>query len=235
MATESTPGMRFRAFRKHLRLTGTQLAQQLGVSKTAISYWETDRSCLSVTACHLAEQLHQVSAAWLLEGSGSMWLPTPPPALHEAPDLVLRPLLPEVDAFQGDGSVIPPWEHAPCLGIPRGLVQGILRSCGGGVPEDLYFVQVQGHGLEPTLYVGDWALVHTGLAVRGDIVDHSLYLVRPLPQDEPQVRRVAIDPLSKDLLIGVDAQVQIPIRVSVSTADRPAMILGKVCWIGGRR
>jgi len=105
MTRESTPGMRFRAFRTHIRLTGQQLAEQLGVTKTAISYWETGRSSLSAVACHLAEQLHQVSAAWLLEGKGSMWLPIPPPALHEAPDIVLRPLLPEGDAFNADGSV----------------------------------------------------------------------------------------------------------------------------------
>lgn len=235
MTKKPTPGERFRQFRKHLGLSGQALGRQLGVSKTAISYWETNHVALSKPVCNLLEQLHHVSAAWLLDGTGSMWLPTPPPTLPEAPDLVLRPLLPEKDAFRADGSVMTPWEHAPSLGLPCELVARLLDECQGGAPEDLFFIQIHGHELEPTLFPEDWALVHTGLAVRETIVDHSLYLVRLVPGDAPQVRRLAIDPHSLDLLVGVDAQTRVPIRIRVPATDRPAMILGKVCWIGGRR
>ncbi len=89
--------------------------------------------------------------------------------------------------------------------------------------------------MEPSLFKEDWALVHTGLGAREEVEDDRLYLVRILPRDEPAVRRVAIDPTSGDLLIGVDAQGHVPLRVTVSGSNRLAMILGQVCWIGGRR
>ena len=235
MTTKSTPGGRFREFRAHLGLTGQVLAQQLGVTKTAISYWETNRISLSKTACHLAEQLHRISATWLLEGTGPKWLPTPSTALIETSGLVTRPLLTSIDAFLSDGSVKAPSEHAAFMGLPRDVVIALLDSCQGGTPEDLYFVKIQEHDLEPTLFPDDWALVHTGLAVRESILDHSLYLVRLLPEEAPQVRRVAIDPFSHDLLVGVDVQTRIPIRIKVPATELQTMILGKVCWIGGRR
>jgi len=235
MTTLATPGERFRAFRTQLGLSGLAMADPLGVTKSAISYWEAGRVSLSRTACLLAENLYRVSATWLLEGEGPMWLPALPPHLPVAPDLVLRPVLPDTDMFCEDGSVVHPRDNALCLGLPRPLVESVLAGCAGGRLEDLFFVEVRGREMEPTLCHGDWALVHTGLAVRGRIVDHGLYLVRLHPQDNPHPRRIAVEPLSGDVLIGIDAPGQVQLRTTIPMDKLSAIVLGKICWIGGAR
>lgn len=234
MKTNLTPAERFRAFRTQLGLTGQALAEPLGVTKTAISYWESGRVSLSQTACILAEHLYKISSTWLLTGEGPMWLSAPVPTLAAAPDLVLRPLLPK-GSFREDGSVIAPRDGAPCLGLPRPLVDALLAGGEGGTTNDLFFVHVHDREMEPGLSPNDWALVNTALPVRGVIVDHGLYLVRLRSQDEPKVRRVAVDPASGDLLIAVDAPGHVPYRVAVSRDCQPTLVLGRVCWAGCRR
>ena len=235
MTTMTTPGGRFRAFRTQLGLSGQGLADHLGVTKTAVSYWESGRVSLSRTACLLAENLYRVSAAWLLKSEGPMWLPALPPSLPMAPNLVLRPLLPEAEMFGEDGSVIPPRENSLCLGLPRPLVESALAGCAGGTFEDLFFVEVRGREMEPTLYCGDWALVNTGLPVRESIIDHGLYLIQLDTKGNPLARRIAVEPRSGDVLIGIDAPGQVPFRVSVPMGGLSTMVLGKICWIGGAR
>jgi hypothetical protein len=114
-------------------------------------------------------------------------------------------------------------------------IQAVLEACGGGTKEDLFFIRIRGHEMEPILADGDWALVYTGLHARNRIVDHKLYLIRNRPQDTPQVRRVAVEPVSGDLLFGTEAKGLVPIRITVPASDLARTILGKVCWAGGRR
>lgn len=234
MSATDTPGTRFRTFRTQVGLTGQALAERLGVSKTAVSYWESGRVSLSQTACLLAERLFGISVAWLLEGVGPMWQGIPSSDLPGNPDLLLRPLLPE-GAFLPDGSFLPPRDTAPCMGLPRTTVIVLLDALGGGSLDDLYFFRTDENELKPTLYPGDWVLLHTGIEPRQSIENHMLYLVRLRPQDPPKLRRVALDPLSGDILLGVDLPNQVPLRMTVPVESRPTVVLGRVCWIGGRR
>jgi len=234
MAATDTPGTRFRTFRTQVGLTGQALAERLGVSKTAVSYWESGRVSLSQTACLLAEQLFHISSTWLLDGIGPMWLTVPSQSLPGTPELLLRPLLSD-DAFLPDGSFLPPRDTASCLGLPRTTVEVILDALGDGSPEDLFFFRTAENELKPTLFPGDWVLLHTGPYVRKSVENHMLYLVRVPPQDPPQIRRVALDPLSGDLLLGVDLPNHVPLRMAVPVDTRPTVVLGRVCWIGGRR
>ncbi len=204
------------------------------MTKTAVSYWESGRVSLSKTACLLAEHLYGISAVWLLEGRGPMWLPATKPSTPSLPDLVLRPLLPEKDAFAEDGSVIRPRNNSPCLGLTQAMIDSLLAACGSGDAEDLYFIRITDGEMTPILSPGDWALVHTGWSNRSRVSDNALYLVRPPIQGQPHVRRVAVEPLSGDLLIGVDTPGHVPLRISLP-AELPAMLLGKVCWVGGQR
>jgi len=235
MTTLTTPGGRFRAFRTQLGLSGLAMAEPLGVTKSAISYWESGRVSVSRTACLLAQNLYRVSATWLLDGEGPMWLPALPPSLPVAPDLVLRPLLPKSEMFREDGTVVTPRDSALCLGLPRSLIEAALGACNGGTAEDLFFIQVRGHEMAPTLFQGDWALVNTCRSVRESIVDHGLYIVRMHPEEDSLPRRLAMEPCSGDVLIGIDGQGQVPFRVTVAHGDLSTMVLGKICWIGGAR
>lgn len=234
MAATDTPGTRFRTFRTQVGLTGQALAERLGVSKTAVSYWESGRVSLSQTACLLAEQLFNISSTWLLEGIDPMWCTVPSQSLPGTPDLLLRPLLSD-DAFLPDGSFLPPRDTASCLGLPRTTVAVILDVLGGGSSEDLYFFRTAENELKPTLFPGDWVLVHTSTFARQAIENHMLYLVRVRPQDPLQLRRLALDPLSGDLLLGVDLPNHVPLRMILPVDTRPRVVLGRVCWIGGRR
>lgn len=233
MAMTETPGARFRAFRTQAGLTGHALAEQLGVTKTAVSYWESGRVSLSRTACLLAEHLYRISASWLLEGTGPMWADSPVD-LSSDPNLVLRPLLPE-NTFQTDGTLLPPGDLAPSLGLPLKVIQNLMGRLGEDAISDLYFVRAQGHELQPTIQSGDWVLVDTGETRRLEIEPQALYLVRLRPEDRPVLRRVAVDPASGDLLFGADQQGQVPLRTTVPMERRLAVLLGRVCWVGGLR
>lgn len=234
MATTETPGARFRTFRTHAGLTGQALAEQLGVTKTAVSYWESGRVSLSRTACLLAEHLYRISSAWLLAGTGPMWRTGPPADLSSEHNLVLRPLLSD-DAFQADGTLVPPGDLAPCLGLPLEVIQKLLKRLGEGAASELFFVLAHGHELEPTIHSGDWVLIHTGEAPRRMVDPHALYLVRICPEDRSVLRRVAVDPASGDFLISADQPGQVPLRTTVAMERRLAVLLGKVCWVGGIR
>ena len=235
MTVKTTQGERFRAFRTHLGLAGQAVAEPLGVTKTAISYWESGRVSLSRTACLLAERIYRISSSWLLDGEGPMWLPVTIPNLQTAPGVLLRPLLYEVGAFNEAGEVIHPGENALYLGLPRSLLESILASCCGGGVDDLFFTRIRDRLMEPTLLPEDWVLLHTGIQRRLPVEDQALYLVRLRQEDEPLVRRVALEPRSGDYLIGVDTQGQIPLRVTISEKDLASVFLGKVCWLGGQR
>jgi DNA-binding XRE family transcriptional regulator len=234
MTQSATPGERLRTLRKQLGLTGQAFAEAIGVTKSAVSYWEVGRIALQRSSCLAMERAFAVSADWLLEGNGPMWVPPPSGQKHPFPTLVVRPLLDGTDGFDGNGLPIPPPPSAPVLGLPKDLVQEILAAC-GGTEEDLFFVRQPDSEMEPTLKEGDWALVHTGQGARTPVVPQMLYLVRLNPGALPTVRRLALTPISGDLLIGLDHSERIPLRISTLTVNHQEQVLGRVCWVGARK
>jgi len=70
-----TAGKRLREARKRLGLTLRTFAEPLGVSHSAINEWENGTvSNLSVIHTTAIEQIHGISADWLLTGNGEMFV-----------------------------------------------------------------------------------------------------------------------------------------------------------------
>lgn len=256
MAIE-TPAARFKAFRTQLGLTGHALAFRLGVTKTAVSYWESGRVALSPTACLLAEALFRISASWLQTGQEPMWLHHPATGLPDTPDILLIRQVNET-AFLSDGTLLPPRELAPCLGLPRDYFSDLLHHWGIGSEYSFFrgyrrdeftsifqtsdygsafvwFRPTRSEGLEPVLRAEDWVLLYTGSSCRRDIRDHCIYLVRLQNEDRPVLRRLATDPMSGDILLGIDLPGRVPLRMNIPPETRLSVILGLVCWVGGTR
>jgi transcriptional regulator with XRE-family HTH domain len=68
-------GARLRVARKRRKLTGEQLGQRIGVSKSAISQWEKDAALPALENLVALCEVLDVSADYLLRGTDSASIP----------------------------------------------------------------------------------------------------------------------------------------------------------------
>ena len=235
MKDAQTPGARLRAFRTDRSLSGQALAEALGCSKSTISYWESGRTTLPMTACLALETAYGVSAQWLASGEGPVWVVPNSHGKSRKADIDIPFLTPEW-AFDEDGLPVRPHPGAPAIRFQRVLLEEIWK---GGVPakEQLFIWRVQDDAMAPLVPKGSWALIQVGAPTPGTLKDQAIYLFRPGPGETPSLRRVARVPTMgagdlADLMVGVDAPGQIPLRFSESQVFDGNRLLGLVAWVG---
>ena len=231
MGKITTPGGRLRAFRNERGLSGTTLAETLGCTKSTISYWEAGRTTLPWTTCLALEAAHGVSAHWLSAGEGSMWLVPGRRKTRGTKGLHSIPFLEGQLGFRPDGSVQAPHPETPGLGFPPSLLQEISGEPLPG-PEDLYLWRVQDSEMAPLLPEGAWVLLNVAAAASETLTDNAIYLVRLGHAQPPCLRRVAIEPLSGDLLITTDAPRRVPLRIARTVANGEFSVLARAIWAG---
>lgn len=217
MSKLSLPGERLRTLRKSLDLSGQALANALGVTKTAVSYWESGRTELPKVTCLAISQLFGVSADWLFRGEGPQWLDRG----------ATSPLVP-----------VQPWEGAPTeggalpvLGLEPHLVSRLIAESGGGMPEDLRGLQVCDPLMAELLGTDAILVINTSLEARRLVQDHALYVLGGGNQ-HVRIRRLARIPGSQDLLAGTATMNQVPERLEMPEGGVPSLVLGRVCWMG---
>jgi transcriptional regulator with XRE-family HTH domain len=235
MHDAKTPGARLRAFRTDRSLSGQALAEALGCSKSTISYWESGRTNLPMTACLALETAYGVSAQWLASGEGPVWVVPNSHGKSRKTDLDIPFLNPEW-AFDQDGLPVRPHPGAPAIRFPRVLLEEIWKD---GVPEkdQLFLWRVQDDAMAPLIPRGAWALIQAGAPTPSTLKEQGLYLLRLGPKEAPCLRRVARVPSQgnrelADLLIGVDAPGHLPLRFTESQVFDEHRLLAAVVWAG---
>ena len=91
--------------------------------------------------------------------------------------------------------------------------------------------------MAPLIPRGAWALIQAGAPTSGTMKDQGLYLLRLGPKEAPCLRRVARVPSQGDgelvdLMVGVDAPGQIPLRFTESQVFDEHRFLASVVWVG---
>lgn len=235
MHDAQTPGARLRAFRTDRSLSGQALAEALGCSKSTISYWESGRTILPMTACLALETAYGVSAQWLASGEGPVWVVPTSHGKSRKTDIDIPFLSPEW-AFDEDGLPVRPHPRAPAIRFPRVLLEEIWQD---GVPakDQLVLWRVQDDAMAPLVPKGSWALIQVGAPTSATLKDQAIYLFRHGPRETPSLRRVARVPSLgdgelADLMVGVDAPGQIPLRFGESQILDGHRLLGLVVWVG---
>ena len=231
MGKITTPGGRLRAFRSERGLTGTALAETLGCTKSTISYWEAGRTTLPWTACLALEAAHGVSAQWLASGEGPMWLVPGRLKTKVRKSLHSIPFLEGQLGFRPDGSVQAPHSETPGLGFPPSLLLEVAGDPLPG-PEDLYLWRVKDPEMAPLLPEGAWVLLNVAATAREPLTENAIYLVRLGQEQSPCLRRVAIEPLSGDLLVSTDAPRRVPLRIARTVANGEFSVLARAIWAG---
>ncbi len=167
-----TPAERLRQIRMDAGLQQEEFGLRIGVSKAAISRWETGSAELTALAALGVEHVYGINSAWLLTGEG--------PKLVEAQVMPASQevFLPVVLGLPWLGVEVPLRDGAERHVLPRRAAEAILRRCGAGTPADLRLVRVPDDSMRPMLGQGDLVLVNTALELRRKPSPGSVCLVR---------------------------------------------------------
>lgn len=226
-----SPGSRLKALRLDRGMTGLALAEDLGVTKSTISYWEAGRTDLPWSICLALEALYGVSSRWLARGEDPMWLPALKPSHGMATELIQVPFLTPELGFTSSGKALPPHPKSLSVGLPQRLFDEILGRQDSGTG-DLFFWRVEDAEMTPLIPKGSWVLLDVSTDACLPIQDHEVYLLRLSATSAPILRRLACDPLSNDLIAAADAPGRVPLRLEQRCHDSSWTILGKARWVG---
>ena len=223
---KGTPAERLHTLRTELNLTGLQFAEALGITKSAVSYWEAGKADLSRPVALALEHLYGISSEWLTTGEGPKWLPK----LEGIRDWIFRPLLPPTGWLTIEDA-----GHAANLSKPRFPVAkthaALWLKAMGGSEDDLYFWEARNDAMSPAIKPGDLVLLHTGLKVRSQIKDNDVYLW-DRGTGTSELRRMVWEPRTKTLFAGADEPGFVTIPEPVRQSDLPTKVFGRACWIG---
>ena len=86
--------------------------------------------------------------------------------------------------------------------------------------------------MAPLIPLGSWVLLDVSGDARDPIKDHGIYLLRLARSQDPILRRVALDPLSGDLLAASDAPGRVPLRLQPLNKKENWMVLARARWVG---
>lgn len=223
---QKTPGERLRYARRSLGISLEVFGTPLDRSRTAISRWETDGAEITRLEALAIEHVYEISAAWILEGVGSM---AAAPRVGDG-GLIWRPLISGAASCGPGGEINDPGPQAERHPFAPSFLQQLLSDCGDGRPEDLYLVRCEGDSMRPTVFPGDLALVNTAEELRVRPKRDALHLVRPdAHSTDARVKRVRIE--AQDLVMLSDAPNFTPVRVSLEAVPIQSLVLGRVCWL----
>jgi len=194
----------------------TELAPQLGISRSAIYDWTAGRHLPDVERMFRLAAYLKVSLSWLLTGDGSM---------NDREHLIGNYFLPAEALHLGNATRTPP------LAFRRDWLVGLLRS--GADLSDCFLAEVKDDSMEPTLSRDEILLVrsvrHADTAVPITPAD-GLYLFKG-----GIVRRVQWQ-IDGSAVISCDNTKYPfePRKIGRAPERSEDFIIGRVVWCGGR-
>lgn len=224
---------RLKQFRTDAGLRGVDAAEAIGVTKAVWSDWETGKAPIRKPNCLAIQAIYGVSAAWLLDGEGPMWLGAPTGA-QGASDLFLdRPLILGAASCGPGGEIQDPGPQASRYALRRDFASRILKRCGGGHEADLFFLLCRGESMQPTILDKEIVLLNAAMSVRMAPANNGIYLVRRDPQDqEARVKRLRLDEAAHELVLSSDNRAYSSVRLPLDGTPIHHLVLGRVCWVG---
>jgi len=147
------PCQRLREARKTMGLTLEGFGDVMGVSNQAVHTWESGRTPISMKNARSIEVCHGISAKWLLEGKGEMFVkkldiePVKNPIL-----IAFVPLLPS--AGPGTDIANDPDVQRWIPFDPEWFNKRIAIS-----PKHLFLTEIDGDSMVPTLYPNDLVMI----------------------------------------------------------------------------
>jgi DNA-binding XRE family transcriptional regulator len=223
---------KLRLVRAELKLQQEEFGSGLGVSKAAISRWETGAAEITNLAALAIEHVYRVNRTWLLEGVGPIWIENEPPQAGNATFLD-RPLIVGAASCGPGGEINDPGPGASRYALRRDFAARILSRCGGGTEEDLFFLLCRGESMQPTIQDKEIVLVNTAMAIRTQPRNNGIYLVRKSPEaDDTRVKRIRLDADRHQLLLGSDNRLFPQAAVDLDGIPLQQLILGRVVWVG---
>lgn len=225
-----TPGRRLRWARLLLKLSGEEFGERLGMTKAAISSWETERTGVTKVLALAIEHVFGISSRWVMDCEGGPWAERPD--LSGDSSIAGVPLLPGSPTCGSGGEISDPGPNALRIPFRKEFIQELLSECGGGSEADLFVAEVAGESMRPTVLPGDRALINTALELRLRPNRNALYLVRPDPLSaDARIKRVRLE-ADGQLCFLSDAPGFAPVTVQVDGNPIQSLILGRVCWVG---
>lgn len=204
------------------------MANGLGVTKAAISSWETGKNVISQPIALSIEYIFGISSRWILEG-------IPPQFSRQHADQAAgdmsRPLLQGAPSCGPGGEIQDPGPSAKRynfhVDLPFAGGRG-LRS-----HDDLFYARVAGDSMRPTINDGDLVLLDVDLEQRITPRSNGVYLVRRHPADlDTRVKRVRLDEARHQLVLSSDNHSYPPLTVELDDVPLHQLLLGRVLWVG---
>lgn len=230
----NTPASRLKLARHTLNLRQEEMGEPIGVSISAISRYEKDLAEVSLTIALALEHVFGLSASWLLEGKGGMWLPEVGnrPGKGAKADFLDRPIIAGSASCGPGGEIHDPGPAAERFALRRAFANQMLQRSGGGLEQDLFFLRCSGDSMRPTIQDGEITLLNASMAVRTEPRPNGIYLVRRQVGDsETRVKRLRLDAIKRELVLSSDNRAYAPITVDLDGTPIHQLILGRVCWV----
>lgn len=223
---------RLRLIRQALKLQQEEFGTGLGVSKAAISRWETGSAEITRLAALAIEHVYGVNIRWLTEGEGPMWV-TEMPQSDQGGEFLDRPLIVGAASCGPGGEIRDPGPSASRYALRRDFAGRILHRCGGGTEHDLFFLLCRGESMRPTIQDKEIVLVNTAMQIRMQPRNNGIYLVRRSPEaEDTRVKRIRLDADRHQLVLASDNRVFPPATVDLDGIPLQQLILGRVVWVG---
>lgn len=222
----SNPGQRLRLARERLGLTQAHLAEQLRVTRSAVSAWESGLRRLEGPAIVALQAVYGINAQWLLSGHGPQGVD---PALQASANLLHLPLVVGVAAWDSEGVIV--LDRAPRAPWPlteQAAHRVLLESGGGSVGHLLVLTEIP--GAAPGLPGGATHLLNIAEKVRESPVADGVYLYRQNRSSRGRFVSILDQPkgwLARPLGEALEAPILVPNAGSLSH-----VILGRVCLTG---
>ncbi|WP_372342160.1 helix-turn-helix transcriptional regulator [Geothrix sp. PMB-07] len=225
----STPAGRLRHVRAATGLQQEDFGLRIGVSKAAISRWETGSAEVTPLAAMAIEYVYGIRFAWLMLGEEPMQAQLQNTGSGSA---LMLPVLDGLPSCGPSGEIHDLAPNADRQPFRRGLIQEVLRQCGAGSESTLFAARVQGDSMSPTIQPGDMVLVNTALPLRVEPRKGALHLVRTTPDtQEARIKRVHISPDGRYMNLISENEAAYPLEpVPLDGVPVQDLVIGRVCW-----
>ncbi len=219
-------GARLRLVRERLDLSQGAMAEDLRVTRSAISAWESGLRQLEGPALVAIEALYGVDRHWLLSGEGMLLCNQ---TGNQLSGVISCPVLEAVTAWDMEGRLhVPP--AAEVRPLPEDEARGLLERSGGGTSKDLVFLKAPS-GFPPSIPPDALILLNASESVRRSGGTLAMFLVRRRP-DDPGVRLGSLERTSDGWVLGAPPGATWPPQpLPVDGEDLLPLVLGRVMGV----
>jgi phage repressor protein C with HTH and peptisase S24 domain len=199
---------RIKMIRKKKGLTQQDIAEYVGVSKTAVSRWELGHSIPSGERLKLLADKLECGSEYLLSGEGSV-------STNPLSEVVFLDFYYEICAAAGNGC-INEMEESVSIPVPKSVVMRQKNT------QDLSCIKITGSSMEPVLC--DGAIIAFNPHTK-NIIDGSMYVIL---QDGFLRVKILIEEPKRIIIRSYNPQFKDEILLKNSNED--FHIVGKVFW-----